>query len=617
MFPSGKAFARNLWLWFSQKLSNTMDVILPMLRMDKALAEAPKYQYSALPDNHSIRILILYPGAPDEPLEGRLELLNVNFDFTDYETLSYMWGEPIRRHEIICAGHRLPLTVSLHDALVRLRRPDRPRWLWADQVCINQDDREERSQQVQFMNRIYKNATHVLVWLGPDDQATAKVAFMLVNDLDEIFQNEEKHEKFRIEYTEHLHDQSKEMWVPLMKLTNLPWEIGTRAPATLFWGAEEIDWDLLHSVCFKLTDYYHLRKDFHIQTDLIKYAYQRFIEPPLTSRHANRFSFIYELQRARHLQVSDPRDRVFALLSHFSVYQGNKQIEELRADYKKTTEQVYVDVAVRALEGDTSLVALAAIQHPNLPSGKEAPNPTSGTNRVVDEKTLPSWVPNWDIGNQAYLLSEPISDHCAHGTSVRVVQVNQSTLVLSARGLKIDTIEALSAPMSQREFHINASGKASAFETLWHNICGKDAFDLEEKYVTGESAFFAYAQTLANGCVSTSSRDHRNYHDIPKSEWLANGAAYLTKTLGRSDKVTSAMWKAAFGGDYFKWSRAANGATNHRVFARTANGYYVLAPKVVEAGDIVCVLFGGKMPFVLRPWGIHYLLVGECYTHGK
>ena len=41
-----------------------------------------------------------------------------------------------------------------------------------------------------------------------------------------------------------------------------------------------------------------------------------------------------------------------------------------------------------------------------------------------------------------------------------------------------------------------------------------------------------------------------------------------------------------------------------------------MGPKVLEVGDIVCVLFGGKMPFCLRPWGGHNLLVGECYVHG-
>jgi hypothetical protein len=37
---------------------------------------------------------------------------------------------------------------------------------------------------------------------------------------------------------------------------------------------------------------------------------------------------------------------------------------------------------------------------------------------------------------------------------------------------------------------------------------------------------------------------------------------------------------------------------------------------VLEVDNVVCVLFGGKMPFCLRPWGRHYRLVGECYVHG-
>lgn len=41
-------------------------------------------------------------------------------------------------------------------------------------------------------------------------------------------------------------------------------------------------------------------------------------------------------------------------------------------------------------------------------------------------------------------------------------------------------------------------------------------------------------------------------------------------------------------------------------------------------GDIVCIVFGAQIPFVLREvakvhltrYGKHYRLVGECYVHG-
>lgn len=36
----------------------------------------------------------------------------------------------------------------------------------------------------------------------------------------------------------------------------------------------------------------------------------------------------------------------------------------------------------------------------------------------------------------------------------------------------------------------------------------------------------------------------------------------------------------------------------------------------IECGDVCCVLFGGRMPFILRPAGHFFRLVGVCYIHG-
>ena len=38
--------------------------------------------------------------------------------------------------------------------------------IWADAVCINQNDLDERSSQVSMMGHIYKNAHQCQVWLG-------------------------------------------------------------------------------------------------------------------------------------------------------------------------------------------------------------------------------------------------------------------------------------------------------------------------------------------------------------------------------------------------------------------------------------------------------------------
>ena len=41
-----------------------------------------------------------------------------------------------------------------------------------------------------------------------------------------------------------------------------------------------------------------------------------------------------------------------------------------------------------------------------------------------------------------------------------------------------------------------------------------------------------------------------------------------------------------------------------------------LGPRLTKPGDLVCVLLGSQVPFILRAVGDWYVLVGECYCHG-
>ena len=173
-----------------------------------------------------------------------------------------------------------------------------------------------------------------------------------------------------------------------------------------------------------------------------------------------------------------------------------------------------------------------------------------------------------------------------------------------------------------KEFHAKPAREEAelAIEYIWHKVCDKGQFNLTESYPNGQEALFALMQTLSNGCVQIAGRENKAYRDIPRTRWLEQHATYLAKALNWSDalcpKLHQVAEKAAGEQKGEDWSRAANGASKNRKFARTEKGYYVLGPKVMEEGDIICVLFGGKLPFCLRPWRDQYLLVGECYVHG-
>ncbi|KAF9693249.1 hypothetical protein EKO04_008666 [Ascochyta lentis] len=47
-----------------------------------------------------------------------------------------------------------------------MQREETDDWFWIDQICINQDDQQEKSQQVCRMADLYGKARKVLMWLG-------------------------------------------------------------------------------------------------------------------------------------------------------------------------------------------------------------------------------------------------------------------------------------------------------------------------------------------------------------------------------------------------------------------------------------------------------------------
>lgn len=185
------------------------------------------FVYKPLSDNQSVRFLVLQPGSGSDPLVGSLQIGSLGSADIDqlppYEAISYVWGSGTRQYELLCDGAVLPLTQSIYDALNRVRLRDEPRRLWADQVCINQDNIPERSQQVKLMNLVYKNAKRVLVWLGRDPDGVAGKAAQTIRHLDGVFKNEKAHEEFKIAHEENLSQQSSAPWVPLAKLAKLPW----------------------------------------------------------------------------------------------------------------------------------------------------------------------------------------------------------------------------------------------------------------------------------------------------------------------------------------------------------------------------------------------------------
>lgn len=122
-------------------------------------------------------------GRGDTPLIGAGHCRHGNFK--DVERFITGWerrhGEPVPRRE---------------TGLKRL--PAEEEYFWIDAICINQEDSEEKAGQVAMMGEIYKMASSVVIWLGPEREHYADETMDALREiwrLEEARVNEDAMEK--------------------------------------------------------------------------------------------------------------------------------------------------------------------------------------------------------------------------------------------------------------------------------------------------------------------------------------------------------------------------------------------------------------------------------------
>ena len=109
--------------------------------------------YSNLPGDDCFHLLEIQPDKDDRQKFCKLIMRNILPRAPRYEALSYAWGNTWDKVNITCDGISVWITQNLFDTLHKIRLPNRPRFLWADAICINQEDMEERERQVRLWAR--------------------------------------------------------------------------------------------------------------------------------------------------------------------------------------------------------------------------------------------------------------------------------------------------------------------------------------------------------------------------------------------------------------------------------------------------------------------------------
>ncbi|KAI0599877.1 heterokaryon incompatibility protein-domain-containing protein [Biscogniauxia sp. FL1348] len=275
----------------------------------------------------------------------------------------------------------------------------------------------------------------------------------------------------------------------------------------------------------------------------------------------------------------------------------------------------------------------------------------------ADTLALPTWAPNW----AAHTAQDPkpfldwdkdtgcTKTFRATGSSYAQVPPDDGGDTLSLTGFQFDVIEELGQPwnptsrappltragIQELESWEALGSKAHALcpyggekgrsEALWRThlgdypgdgACPPDAriwveiwYNREGRMVQRQSEVEPPSGSSSIGWLNEASNAERFVYECWEKR---NGrSSWLNKLREMYD-----AW--AVSRKYMPYLQRIWDTCAHRALFVTSRGYIGLAPWNAQLGDSICLLEGGKTPFLLRKAreGDYYHFVGECYVYG-
>jgi hypothetical protein len=295
-----------------------------------------------------IRILEISPGGTDDFIDCCFVYANLDEEqITPYEALSYRWGDD--SIPIVVDGHQFNVTANLYSALIHLRDTKQSRRIWIDAICINQNQHDEKSEQVQLMRQIYQRAARTIVWLGEGSSATSSGFALIPRLINAQVLREQAGEQRRLEDLDTsersfygLPSQYEPIWRNFLSIFDLPYftrvwiiqEVAVSSVVEVVCGSEMVKWDDLMTAISSCIDF-----GIQILYDMRNIENPRFIEAARISAQEGVWWDLLELLvRYRPFQASDQKDKIYALLGLANARHG------VKPDYRKsfTVEDAYI-----------------------------------------------------------------------------------------------------------------------------------------------------------------------------------------------------------------------------------------------------------------------------------
>lgn len=533
--------------------------------------------YTILPSDEHIRLLEILPGTRG-PVKCRLHTALLPEDQHTYEALSYTWeidtpppsgkrrvNQEATRPIVECNGAEIEVGINLAAALWTLRREREPRMVWADAVCINQEDTPERSHQVSRMSAIFKSAFQVLIWLGdhfyqdrileikgPVHHRPSHLAFSgiceLVNDWREKSglvgaipaathspSLEPPHEDPCCEPP----TANSDLWGTILDLFKCRWfsrvwviqEVALARAATVIWGRSEIPWEVVGlaasiirtnysriSASMRTPHAHYSPPNRQVPTGIANaYFIYRLCRSQSYSKPLE-FNFFHLLKLTRQFSCHDDRDRIYGLLG---LPTTDRVSGEIVPDYTKSRAEIYLDVA-RKIIGNSNSIALLSSCQMNETNGYCYMNWYNNPRQEGYDESISSWVPQW------HFLLTPSLTSCHRGTKSAASRNHSAQLKSSddprkliLRGRIVDKLSLIKYPNWQEFWR----GSESADATM-----GVPNFGKRNK----THGVHRVAQLLHEGNFTRSDLEHRaltltagkNWYGLPVSHLSAHLADY-------------------------------------------------------------------------------------------
>lgn len=568
----------------------------------KLSIQYPELQYQSLDSTNSeIRLLRIHPTkSVKSPLVVEIFTASLN-DKPEYVALSYVWGSNTSNCGILSADRcTIRVTENLFLALHELRQ-HQYQVVWADQICINQLDPQERGQQVAMMSRIYRQARSVVVHLraicqNPEPHfchsdwpvlmrilsLTRRVLRAVRPDRPRL--NIAEFQKFGLPQSNH------KSWAMWSALRSHPWfsrgwivqEIAVSIDAWVIYSQRLFKWiDLVDANDAVKNETIHYRSNEGLCSNYGRILMHNFAHLRVPGAS---YSLLELLRTFRNIQITHGRDKIYAFRGIASDMENTPV-----PNYTQPDTHVYHEFAKYFISRGQGMDLICE----------------AGLNKTSLE--VPSWVADWGfhpvstsnsgqqrLGDLLCSQKKPNQDQ----KHIADVTLTNDPLVISVKGCMIDTLISVTNAFDPDE-------KTFSFDAAARELL-TSTYERPERYT--KTLQDDYARTLIGGDAS--------FGD-PKALYEE---ANLQKRQSREteNRRLSGLRFGYVGGEseLERYINIRDMSLCKRRFGVTKKGYMGLFPLPAAKGDNICFFKGGKAPFILRKSGSAYILVGDSYVHG-